>query len=46
MVRNIEYVELTEEAVNRAGKYITEEVIGEGKLADAEHIACKLAEDS
>jgi len=37
--RNIEYVELTEEAVNLAGKYITEGVIGRGKLVDAEHIA-------
>ncbi|MHC1611593.1 MAG: PIN domain-containing protein [Candidatus Methanospirareceae archaeon] len=37
--RNIEYVELTEEAVNLAGKYITEGVIGGGKLVDAEHIA-------
>ena len=36
---NIEYVELTEEAVNLAGKYITEGVIGGGKLVDAEHIA-------
>jgi len=37
--KNIEYVELTEEAVNLARKYIAEEVIGEGKLVDAEHIA-------
>jgi len=37
--RKIEYVELTEEAVNLAGKYITEGVIGRGKLVDAEHIA-------
>ena len=37
--RNIEYVELTEEAVNLAGKYITEGIIGGGKLVDAEHIA-------
>ncbi|NAS88936.1 PIN domain protein [ANME-1 cluster archaeon AG-394-G21] len=36
---NIEYVELTEEAVNLARKYIVEGVIGEGKLVDAEHIA-------
>ena len=36
---NIEYVELTEEAVNLAKKYIGEGVIGEGKLVDAEHIA-------
>ena len=35
----IESVELTEEAVNLAKKYIEEEVIGEGKLVDAEHIA-------
>ena len=37
--RKIEYVELTEEAVNLAKKYITEGVIGGGKLVDAEHIA-------
>lgn len=37
--KNIEYVELTEEAVNLAGKYIAEGVIGGGKLVDAEHIA-------
>ena len=36
---NIEYVELTEEAVNLARKYIGEGVIGGGKLVDAEHIA-------
>ena len=36
---NIDYEELTEEAVNRARKYIVEGVIGEGKLVDAEHIA-------
>ena len=36
---NIEYAELTEEAVNLAGKYIAEGVIGKGKLVDAEHIA-------
>jgi len=36
---NIEYVELTKEAVNLAQKYITEGVIAEGKLVDAEHIA-------
>lgn len=36
---NIEYVELTEEAVNLAQKYISEGVIGESKLVDAEHIA-------
>ncbi|MBE0516270.1 MAG: PIN domain-containing protein [Methanophagales archaeon] len=36
---NIEYVELTEEAVNLARKYIAEGVIGKGKLVDAEHIA-------
>jgi hypothetical protein len=35
----IESVELTEEAVNLAKKYIGEGVIGEGKLVDAEHIA-------
>ena len=35
---NIEYVELTEEAVNLARKYIGEGVIGGGKLVDAEHI--------
>lgn len=38
-VENIEYVELTEEALNLARKYIAEGVIGEGKLVDAEHIA-------
>jgi len=37
--RDIEYVELTEEAVNLAGKYIAGGVIGKGKLVDAEHIA-------
>jgi predicted nucleic acid-binding protein len=37
--RNIEYVELTEEVVNLARKYIAEGVIGGGKLVDAEHIA-------
>ena len=36
---NVEYVELTEEAVNLAKKYIAEGVIGRGKLVDAEHIA-------
>jgi len=36
---NTEYVELTEEAVNLAQKYIAEGVIEEGKLVDAEHIA-------
>ena len=36
---NIEHVELTEEAVNLAHRYISERVIGEGKLVDAEHIA-------
>jgi hypothetical protein len=36
---NIEHVELTEEAVNLARKYIGEGVIGGGKLVDAEHIA-------
>jgi len=36
---NIEYVELTEEAVELAKKYILEGVIGENKLVDAEHIA-------
>lgn len=36
---NIEYVELTEEAVNLAQKYILEGVIEKGKLVDAEHIA-------
>jgi len=36
---NIDYEELTEEAVNLAKKYIVEGVIGEGKLVDAEHIA-------
>ncbi len=37
--KNVEYVELTEEAVNLARKYIGEGVIGGGKLVDAEHIA-------
>lgn len=37
--RHIEHVELTEEAVNLAGKYIGDGVIGGGKLVDAEHIA-------
>ncbi len=37
--KNIEYVELTEEAVNLARKYLGEGVIGGGKLVDAEHIA-------
>ena len=37
--KNIEYVELTEEALNLAKKYIAEGVIGGGKLVDAEHIA-------
>jgi hypothetical protein len=37
--RHIEYVELVEEAVNLAKKYIGEGVIGEGNLVDAEHIA-------
>jgi len=36
---NIDYEELTEDAVNLARKYIVEGVIGEGKLVDAEHIA-------
>ena len=37
--RYIENVELTEEAVRLAQKYISEGVIGGGKLVDAEHIA-------
>jgi hypothetical protein len=37
--RYIENVELTEEAVHLAQKYISEGVIGGGKLVDAEHIA-------
>lgn len=37
--KNIEYVELTEEAVNLAHEYISDRILGEGKLADAEHIA-------
>jgi len=37
--RDIEYGELTEEAVNLAKKYIAGGVIGKGKLVDAEHIA-------
>lgn len=36
---NIEYVELTEEAVNLAHKYISEEVVVKDELVDAEHIA-------
>jgi len=36
---SMEYVELTEEAMDLAQKYISEGVIGEGKLVDAEHIA-------
>jgi len=36
---NIEYVELAEEALNLAHKYISEGVIGRDKLVDAEHIA-------
>jgi len=36
---NIEYVELTQEALSLAQKYISEGVISESKLVDAEHIA-------
>lgn len=36
---NIEYLALTEEAFELAQKYISEGVIGKGKLIDAEHIA-------
>jgi len=36
---NVEYVGLTEEAVSLAWGYISEGVIGKGKLIDAEHIA-------
>ena len=36
---NIEYVELTEEAVDLAQKYVSEGIVGETKLIDAEHIA-------
>lgn len=36
---NVEYVELTEEAVSLARKYISEGVVAENKLVDAEHIA-------
>jgi len=36
---NIVKVELSEEAVNLAQKYIFEGIIGKGKLVDAEHIA-------
>ncbi|MFQ5891986.1 MAG: PIN domain protein [Candidatus Methanofastidiosia archaeon] len=36
---NIQYVELTEETVNLAHKYISESVIEMDKLVDAEHIA-------
>jgi hypothetical protein len=37
--RNIEYVELTEKAVDLAQKYVSEGIVGETKLVDAEHIA-------
>ena len=37
--KNIEYLKLTEEAVNLARNYVNEGVIGKGKLVDAEHIA-------
>ena len=36
---NIERVELSQEALNLARTYISEKVISESKLADAEHIA-------
>ena len=36
---NIEYVELSEEAVDLGRSYIAEGVIGKSKLVDAEHIA-------
>jgi len=36
---NTEYVELTEEAESLARKYISEGIIRESKLVDAEHIA-------
>jgi len=36
---NIEYVELTQEALNLARKYISEGIISGRKLVDAEHIA-------
>jgi len=36
---NIAYVELNEEAVSLAKRYIAEGAINEGKLVDAEHIA-------
>ncbi len=36
---NIEYVELTEEAVAWAKEYILKGVLGENKIADAQHIA-------
>ncbi len=39
---NIEYAELKAEAVNLAQKYISEKVLGRGKLVDAEHIALLL----
>ena len=35
----LELKDVPQEAVNLAGKYITEGVIGRGKLVDAEHIA-------
>lgn len=36
---NIEYVELTEEAVNLGREYIKDGVVSESKLVDAQHIA-------
>ena len=36
---NIEYVELSQDAIELAQKYITEGVLGKGKLVDAQHIA-------
>jgi hypothetical protein len=35
----VEYLDFTEEAFNLAQKYITDGVIGAGKLVDAQHIA-------
>ena len=37
--RNIEYVELTEEAAALAREYISAGVLNESKIADAQHIA-------
>jgi hypothetical protein len=36
---NIEHVDLSEEAVNLARRYISDGIVGESKLVDAQHIA-------